>query len=218
MTRAALVLGWLAATGAAAPAVLPAQLARHVSGGGGAATVRVRTTAGGGAALSGTAVGGEGRLTAGGGRLALDVTYREGSLSADTGSAPARDLVEASVLVGTRPLRGLVVRAGPHLRAYVAPAGTERWVWWEAHARYETGIVGTMVRAHLEGWTAVASDVNAPAGAGGARGGEVGLTLWPARRPVWARLAYAVDRGDYGSGAGRVILERVALTVGVGGR
>ncbi len=215
MTRPGLALAWLAA-GAVAPVALPAQLARHVSGGGGAATVRLRTTAGGGAALSGTAVGGEGRFTAG--RLAFDVTYREGSLSADTGTAPARDLVEASVLVGTQPLPGLTLRAGPHLRAYVAPAGTERWVWWEAHARAESGIVGTMVRAHLEGWIALASAVNAPAGAGGARGGEVGLTLWPARRPVWARLAYGVDRGDYGSGAGRVILESVALTVGVGGR
>jgi len=209
----------LAAALLAAARPASAQLLRHLGADGELSTVRLSSaTPGGGESLSGIVVGGGGRLSVG--PVSLEASYAQGHLSADTGSAPARDLVDGAVFVAWRPLPWLALKAGPHLRAYVAPAGggTERWVLWEARVFVEAPILADLLTARIGGWSAVSSGVNTDFGAQGARGGEVGLALRPPRSPLVVRLSYAVDRAAMGGGAGTETLESVCLSVGVGGR
>jgi hypothetical protein len=170
----------------------------------------------GGEALSGVVVGGGGRLTLG--RVSLEAYYAQGRLSPDTGSAASRDLVEGGAFLVVKPTDWLSLKAGPHLRAFVAPGGTERWVMWEGRAFAEAPILADILRARVGGWIAVASGVNADPGAGGARGGEVGLTLRPPRSALLVRLAYTIDREAMRGDARTETLESVILTVGFGGR
>jgi hypothetical protein len=209
---AALVLA-----GALATAPLAAQVSRFAGTDAGAYRVRFHSAwQGGGEALSGFAVGGQTRLVVG--HVSLEASYAQGRLTADTGAAAARDLVDGSLALVVRPTHWLALKAGPHLRAYVAPGGTERWVLWEARARGESAIIPGVLQAHVEGWIAVASEVNVAPGAAGAHGGEAGLTLRLAQSPFWARLSYAVDRARMANDARTETVEAVFLGVGFGGR
>ena len=108
-------------------------------------TTRVRTEQPGGATeFSGAAFGGEGTLSLG--RFRLDLSYLQGRLDPDTGSARARDLVEGAVLLGVRPVEWLTVSAGPHARAYAASGQTQRWLFWELRVRAATPFIGSAVR------------------------------------------------------------------------
>ncbi len=152
------------------------------------------------------------------GLVSLEASYAQGRLSADTGTAPSRDLVDGSVFLAVRPAPWLALRAGPQLRAYAAPGGTERWVLWEGRIRVEAPIVTGTLLAHVEGWLALSSGVNADPGASGAGGGQAGLTLRLPSSPVWLRLSYAVDQEKMKNNVRTETLEAVALTVGFGGR
>ena len=170
----------------------------------------------GGEQLSGAVVGGRLRIVLR--PVSIDVAYSQGRLTADTGSAAARDVVEGSAFLTVRPVAWLAIKAGPHLRAYAAPGGTERWVLWEGRAHADAPILQGEWVAYGEVWVAVASSVNVSPGADGAHGAEAGLTLQLPRSPLWARLAYVVDQARFKNGARTESVQSVVLAIGFGGR
>jgi hypothetical protein len=196
---------------------LAAQALRYVGGDAGVARVRLKSAwPGGGETLSGVAAQGQARLILG--PVSLEVSYAQGRLSADTGAGGSSDLVDGSVFVALRPVSWLAVKGGPHLRAYVAPSGTERWVMWESRVRAEGPIIAGTLFAHVEGRLALSSSVNVAPGASGARGGEAGLTLRGPQSPLWARLAYVVEQAQLVGNARTETVEAVMLGIGIGGR
>ncbi len=207
----------LALLGVVAGRPLAAQDARHVEANAEVARVRFQSaTAGAGQELSGFAFGARARVFVG--IVSLDASYRQGRLSADTGSASARDLAEGSVFLSVKPATWVLLQAGPQLRAYVTPGGTERWVMWEGRTFVEGPIVAGVLSAGAGGWVSLASQVNTNPGASGARGGEVRMTLRPPHWPLVFRLSYTADQGQLRNGAGTETLEAVVVSVGIGGR
>jgi len=168
-------------------------------------------------ALSGAVLGLRARLT--GSRLSLEASYAQGRLSASEGSGPSRSIVEGSVFLSTKPLSWLTLKAGPQLRAYSAPGGTERWVMWESRFRAEAPIASPSLalRAHVEVWAALASSVNADPGAAGARGGQAGMAMRLPGSAFRLRLSYVVDQERMKNSARTEALETVVLTIGLGG-
>lgn len=150
--------------------------------------------------------------------VSLDIAYAQGRLTADTGNAAARDIVEGSLFVAYRPVPWLALKTGPHLRAYAAPGGTERWALWEGRAHVDAPIEGGEWVAYGEGWMALASSVNVSPGSAGARGAEAGLTLKLPQSPLWARLAYVVDQARLKNNARTESVQSVVLAIGFGGR
>ena len=202
----------LVLAGALVASPLAAQVARFAGADGSIYRVRFRSAVqGGGEALSGFATGAQARFVRG--RGTMEVSYAQGRLTAETGSAAPRSLVDGSLAFAFRPKPWLVLKAGPHLRGYVAPSGTERWVFWEARARGESAIIPDVLKAHLEGWVALASSVNVDPGAGGAHGGEAGLTLRLPQLPFSVRFAYAVDRAKLANDARSETVEAVFLGI-----
>ena len=174
------------------------------------------TSPGGGEMLSGLVAGGRLRVVLR--PVSLDLSYSQGRLTADTGGAAARDIVEGSLLVAARPVPWLALKAGPHLRAFAAPGGTERWVLWEGRAHADAPIVQGEWLAYVEAWVAVASSVNVDPGASGARGAEAGLTVKVPQSPLWGRLAFVVDQARLKNGARSETLQTVVLSIGLGER
>jgi len=208
---APLVLLLLAARPAAA------QLPRYVGVDVGVSSASFQSTApGGGEKLSGFAGVGHWRIVLR--PVSIDVAYTQGRLSADTGSAVPRALVDGSVFATYRPVPWLALKAGPHVRAFAATGGTERWMLWEGRAHADAPLLDGEWQAYGELWVALASSVNVTPGSGGARGAEAGLTLKLPQSPVWARLAYAVDQMRLRNDARTESLQSVALTFGFGGR
>lgn len=148
--------------------------------------------------------------------LALEVAYRQGALSAEGDEANPEDLVDGEVMLALRALPWLLFRGGPHLRALVTPAGTERWTRWELRVQVDAELVPNAMRADAELITAVAAAVNTSAG-GSAHGASVGVTLRVANSPAELRLSYEVDRASTG-GATVEFLQAVGLRVTVGRR
>ena len=202
----------LVLAGALVASPLAAQVARFAGADGRIYRVRFRSAVqGGGEARSGFAAGAQARFVRG--RVTLEASYAQGRLTAATGSAAPLSLVDGSLAFAFRPKPWLVLKTGPHLRGYVAPSATERWVFWEARARGESAIVPYVLEAHLEGWVALASGVNVDPGAGGAHGGEAGLTLRLPQLPFSVRLAYAVDRAKLANDARSETVEAVFLGI-----
>ncbi|HXY19076.1 MAG TPA: hypothetical protein VEH83_03695 [Gemmatimonadales bacterium] len=150
--------------------------------------------------------------------VAVDVSYAQGRLASSTASAAARSVVEASVMVSGRVTPWLLLKAGPHLRAYSAPGSTERWAMWELHAHADEPVITGVLAAYLEGWVAFTSSANVDPGASGARGGEAGVTMRIPGSLFWARLGYAVDRSSLKGGARTEALQSVLVSIGLGGR
>lgn len=200
-----------------APCGAAAQVWNDVGVDGTVARVHLRASGSGiGEALSGFVAEGRGSVRLG--AVALVAAYAQGHLAADSGAAAGRDLVDGTLLVAARPTPWLTVAAGPHARAYTAAGTTERWVLWEAHARFASPIIVGTLRAHAEGWLALASSVNAAAGAAGAGGAEAGLTMLVPGTALWARFAYVVDLARMKGGVRTETLEGVILSIGFGAR
>ena len=213
--RARIAALLLAGTLPAGP--LGAQVLQHVSLDAGVFRLHFRSAASGvGETLSGLAAGGRARFFVG--SFSLEMSYSQGHLAADTGTATARDVVDGSAFLAVRPVSWLVLKAGPHLRAYAAPGSTERWVMWETHAGGDGSIIPGLLEAHVEGWMAVGSAVNVGPGARGARGGQAGLILRLWQSPLWARLTYVVDQAQLKNNARAETVEAVLFAVGLGGR
>ncbi len=213
MIRRPVVLGLAVALATPAAAQLPPGLGAGLGG----ASVRLRTADSTAAAtFAGVAVGG--RVRIGFRFAAVEGSYLEGTLDPDSAGGVSRDLVDGSLLAAVTPVSWLTLKAGPHVRSWVFVGGTQRWVWWEGHARVDGELAGAGLRAHLELWTAFSSDVNVPGGAGAARGGEAGLTVRIARPLVWARLTYTIDRTAFSDTGATEMLEALRLTLMLGGR
>src|SRR5690606_31362490 len=114
--------------------------------------------------------------------------------------------------LAVRALSWLTVSAGPHLRAFVTPTGTERWTRIEGRIAARSEVVPGVVEAEAEVWNALSSEVNLPDGASGARGARVGLVIDLARSPLALRLFYRVDRAQLTNDRAQV-LEGVGLGV-----
>jgi hypothetical protein len=205
----------VACTLAAVP--LRAQVLRYLSVDAGVSRLHFSSAvAGGGETLSGVAAVGRARFFVG--PAWLEASYAEGRLAPDTGTATSRDLVDGSAFLAVRPAWWLALKAGPHLRAYVAPGATERWVMWEVHARADGPIIAGTLDAHVEGWVSLGSSVNADPGALGAQGGQAGLVLRLWQSPFWARLTYVVDQAKLKNNARTETVEAILFTIGLGGR
>jgi hypothetical protein len=180
-------------------------------------TARARSELPGGTdEFGGTVVGGEGGLTFG--RLILGFNYVQGSVVPVGGAGATRDLIEGGVQVGFRPLRWLTLGGGPQARAYVFEGRSLRWVFWEACLRIESAFIGSAVRGYVEGWRALAAEVNVPEAFDYAHGGESGIVVQLSRVPVQARVAYRIDRAVLGAGARIETVEGVVVSLALGRR
>ena len=167
-------------------------------------------------AVSGVALGASGAV--GRGRLALALGYWQGRVDADPGGTEQQDVIDGYALLVLRAQPWLGVKVGTEARSYVTPAGTERWVFWQARLRAERTIVDPSVRGYVEVWSALSTEVNTSESVDRAQGGEVGLTLLRALGPVWVRMAYGIDDVRLTGTERRQTLEVLALSVGYGGR
>jgi hypothetical protein len=150
--------------------------------------------------------------------VSVDVSYAQGRLASGDGTSPARSVVEAIAMVSRRVTPWLLLKAGPHMRAYSAPGSTERWVMWELHAHADEPVITGVLAAYLEGWIAPIASANVDPGGSSARGAEVGVTLRHPDSPLWARLAFVVDQASLKSNARTESLQSVVVSVGLGGR
>ncbi|MBI1967345.1 MAG: hypothetical protein HYS40_05100 [Gemmatimonadetes bacterium] len=194
------------------PAAAFAQSGLQVAGT--SAVVRVRSTIGPTReVLSGAVFGVEGHAAVW--RLVLNVGYGQGSVKPDSGAPAPRDVIEGRLLVGIRLVRGLSIKAGPHIRAYISDWGTQRWLFWEARLRGERTIVGG-VRGYAEVWRVLSADVNVLEPFDGGQGGEAGMLVALPRSPFWGRLAYGIERAKLGGGSRLETVEGVTLAIGYG--
>ncbi len=198
VTRTAVVA--LAALVGAAPAAARAQ---GLSLGGRAGAMWVRSdSAAATSRLFGPAVAGEAQLDLG--FAFLGGSLLEGRFEPPTGPQLRHDLVEAVGLAGLRLWPWLEVGAGPHIRAYVTDAGTERWVWWEVRARVALPLIGSTLGSYLVAWRSFSAESNVVARPGRAQGGAAGLTLWPeAAWSVWA--GYQIDEALLAGGKSETV-------------
>ncbi len=169
----------------------------------------------GGGALSGVAFGGDGELSVG--RWLLAVTYHQGTVHPDSGSTPARDLVEGGAAIGFRPLGWLTLEAGPRGRTYVFTSGTQRWLFWELRARAEETFIGSGVKGYAELWRAASANVSVPEPLDHAQGGEAGMTVRVSRM-LEARVAYRIDHAVLGGGSRRETVDGIVVGVGLARR
>lgn len=182
--------------------------------------------------LTGFAVGGEGRIRLW--KSELGFRYVRGSLKTSAGST-GDDIVETAVMVGSRPVHWLTVKAGPHMRSYASELGTVRWLLWEGRIRVEQRIMGAALRSYVEVWRTLSGGVNttAPFGGGPApaplpsdlstpsgigRGLEGGMILEIPGAPVLLRVGYSVDRSNMRDGSVVNTVEALLVTLGVGRR
>lgn len=196
---------------------LHAQLSRILSIGAGGGSVRLRTepAVGQGEVLSGSVIGTSGALTLG--IASLELSYLEGNLTPDSGTASPRDIVDGAAFLAVRPVRWVALKLGVHLRSYVIPSGTERWLNYEARLRGEGDIIGSILRAHVELARSVSADVNIGPQAESFQSGEAGLVVRLTRAPVWARLSYVIDQAKT-AGGGTETLDGISLAIGYGAR
>lgn len=162
--------------------------------------------------LSGTLLGGEGRV--GLGPVALELGYWQGSLTAKSGPAGNEDLVEGKALLGVSPVHWFTISAGPVARAYTANAGTERWLTWRIQGRVQEELVPQTVQGYAELWFVASSTVNVVQPFTSGRGGRVSVRLAPAAWPLWLTLGYGIEQIRLGSGSRIDTVDRVTLGVG----
>ncbi len=159
------------------------------------AAVRVRSNMGSLVeSLSGTALALE--AGAGRGRLVVEARYGEGHLTSKDAAVEARDLVTGSLLAGARLGPFVTVLVGPGARAYHAPSGTSRWVFWEVHARGTAPLIASRLEAYGELGATVLGSSNLVTSFSGERSGEVGARYRVPGAPLALRLAYRIERGS----------------------
>ena len=165
--------------------------------------------------VSGVALGASGSVERG--PVALALGYWQGRVDGDPGGTQQQDVIDGYALLVVRAQPWLDVKAGAEARSYVTPAGTERWVFWQARLRAERTIVDPSVRGHIEVWRALSTEVNTSGTVDRAQGGEVGLTLLRVLGPLWVRMAYGIDDARLIGSERRQTLEALAFSVGYGG-
>lgn len=200
-----------------APAGLVAQrLSGSLGGIGG--TVRARSVVGTTAEVgSGAVIGVEGRV--GIGPVSVDVSYAQGSLNPEETGAETRDYVEGDAYLSVVTFPGVILRAGPHARAYISETGTQRWLFWTGHLRGEyTLITSPAFIGFAEAWMAWSADVNVSEEFDRARGATVGMIVRFPGSLFYGRLAYGIEQARMGGGARVDDVEALTLVVGFGRR
>jgi hypothetical protein len=139
-------------------------------------------------------------------RVQLEGRYAEGSL-VPTGVIGAQDekYVDALVIARVRLNSYLSLGAGPHLRAFVTPAGTARWSRMELHARTEGELINGLARVRVDAWFAASANANVQTGGNGAMGGEAGLLLRIPNTPTAVHLMYTADRATFANGGAEFV-------------
>jgi hypothetical protein len=163
-------------------------------------------------ALSGTLLGGEGRV--GLGPVSLELGYWQGSLTSDSGPGANEDMVEGKALLGVSPLHWFTISGGPVARAYTTAAGTERWLTWRIQARVDEELVPQTVQGYAELWFIASGTVNVVQPFTSGRGGKIGVRLAPAAWPVFVSLGYGIEQIRLGSGSRIDNVDRVTLGLG----
>jgi hypothetical protein len=139
-------------------------------------------------------------------RLQLEGRYTEGSL-VPSGLIGAEDekYVDALVIARVNVNPYLSLGAGPHLRAFVTPAGTARWSRLELHARTEGELINGLARVRIDAWFAASANANVQTGGSGAMGGEAGLVLRIPNTPTALHLMYTADRATFANGGAEFV-------------
>lgn len=139
-------------------------------------------------------------------RLQLEGRYTEGSL-VPSGIIGAEDekYVDALVIARVNVNPYLSLGAGPHLRAFVTPAGTARWSRMELHARTEGELINGLARVRIDAWFAASANANVQTGGSGAMGGEAGLLLRIPNTPTALHLMYTADRATFANGGAEFV-------------
>jgi hypothetical protein len=163
-------------------------------------------------ALSGTLLGGAGRVQLG--AVSLELGYWQGRLTSDSGPAANEDMVEGKALLGVSPVRWFTISGGPVARAYTTAAGTERWLSWRIQGRVDQELVPRAVQGYAELWFIASSTVNVVQPFTSGRGGNVGVRLAPAAWPLWVTLGYGIEQIRLGGGSRVDNIDRVTLGVG----
>ena len=175
-----------------------------LSAGGELTTMRVARDLPAVRAYSGPVLGASGGLVYR--RFEVEVRYAEGSLSPESGTSGGKeDFADGALQLRVRVLPWLAIGAGPHLRAFITPAGTARWTRVEAHGRAEGELIAGVARLQVEGWYAFSAETNVQGGGSGAMGGEAGLTVKLPRVPVSLRLTYIADRATFKGGGAEFV-------------
>jgi hypothetical protein len=147
--------------------------------------------------------------------VGLSLRYLEGSVSNDSAGVD-RDFGEGELTLWARPFGWAALGVGPHIRSFVAPSSTERWLFWELRGRGSARLFPGRATAYVEAWLAVAGDVDVAEPFNSGRGVEGGLEVAVGRLPLALRLRYRVERIGLGDGARRETTEHLVLGVGVG--
>lgn len=214
MTRRVPVLALLATLAAALCATRVMAQGVDLSGGVSASTLRVSRAGNSDATLSGPVLGAGGSLRAG--RFVLDLRYLEGQLTAGSGTTVGDEVfAEASLELRGDVGAGFSLGVAPRARAFIAPAGTVRWMRVEARGRYESEVIPGRARADIVLWQVLSGDVNAQGGSDGGRGGTAGLTVTLPNSRFALRLAYTADRVAFVSGASEFV-DAVELGLRIG--
>jgi hypothetical protein len=163
--------------------------------------------------LRGPALGAKASLAFG--RFELEGHYAEATLTPDALSTTgAEDFVAARVVARVRVAPGVSVGAGPHLRAFVTPAGTARWTRIELHARLEGELIAGIAQLRVDTWYAASAESNVQGGGDGAVGGEAGMFVRIPRTPTALFVGYAADRARFVSGGAEFVEGiRIALVL-----
>jgi len=109
-------------------------------------------------------------------------------------------LAEASLVLRVALAGGFSLGAGPRARAFIADAGTVRWMRLEARGRYEGEVIPARAFADVEVWQVLSAEVKASGGSDGGRGGSAGLTVLLPGSRFALRLAYTADRVAFANG------------------
>jgi hypothetical protein len=151
------------------------------------------------------------------GPLLLVARYREGHLTSSDSSVAARDMVEGSVFLGARLGSYVTVLAGPHVRAYHAPTGTSRWVFWEARVQGSAPLIPSRLDAYAELGATVLGSSSVVTSFDGERSGEVGARYHVPGAPLALRLAYRIERGSGRLPTRSDTVEQICVGVQAGG-
>ena len=139
-------------------------------------------------------------------RVQLEGRYTEGSI-VPSGVLGAEDekYVDALVVARVNVNSFLSLGAGPHLRAFVTPAGTARWSRMELHARTEGELINGLARVRIDAWFAASAESNVQGGGSGAMGGEAGLVLRIPNTPTALHVMYTADRATFANGGAEFV-------------
>lgn len=188
----------------ALPCALGAQVVSPIVLGADATTLRVVREVATSQLLEGSVLGAKASYSFRG--VQFEGRYTEGSL-VPSGAIGSEDekYVDARIVARVNVKSFLSLGAGPHLRAFVTPAGTARWSRLELHARTEGELINGLARVRVDAWFAASASANVQEGGKGAMGGEAGLLVRIPNTPTALHLMYTADRATFANGGSEFV-------------